>query len=850
MAGQKLLIGGCFLLVLLMLFGCSPAVSKPIVDPGLFVIQGVSSCINGTGYCMLGNNCSVDVDFLPDLGGGHCKGLRDAFTPKIDFICCRYNPLGKATSKPPTTTINSYTITDVFSLIDAEVANQQENEDEIPEDFNPENVIDIVGVVTDFTGIVGLVTRPWTGTFPTKATSPTTTPMTPETPSTTPAPFSPATPLDVEQIIVELQTEGTATETPPETTESYNEIPTETTGPSVANQQNKEPEVTTTFPSHRPVDEIENEDDQHEETEEVALAMVINNESASTLRPPSSSSSVSSLATPIPIPSETESTTTQISSFSSQTTHAPATSGYLFDENAIIFPDNPIVSHLPLLETEALEAETETIINALQDTLGSGNIQAVVGGSVSESGTGQQQGVESLNEIPLGLEHLGDIYQQQGSAGAGLAEIHQQQQESSTTGPAELPQQQQESLDAGLIQIHLLQPESSGAGLADNHQEHHESSDAGLVQSHLQQQELSGTALAETPQQHQQESSDGVLAETDMQQPAGTGIVGQELLDRYPEKPNVADYDYDYDYTDHQHLLQPVNKNICGFKGFKNYFGEGSASRILGGTVASTVEWCWVAAIMERRQSGDKYMCSGALVESDLVVTTATCLKKLKSRDVNKYIVVLGDSNLQEDLPYGIQFHRIMEVVTHPDYFTSGGAHANDVGVLRLRDHATLSDNVCLVCMTQQDAIFPAQSCTVAGYGIGDVPNNMLREVRDAVPSEGVLRQMSVPILKQQQCEASLHNMTGSEILAKSDYFLCAGGLDGTNACYSTMDGGSPLACEAGGRWFLAGVVSWTRDCEKQDVPNVYTRVSSFSNWIQATHLRMLGFLTHQITLT
>ncbi|XP_068225997.1 uncharacterized protein [Palaemon carinicauda] len=945
MAGRKIMIGVGSLLLLFSLLCFSPAVSKPIVDPGLFVIQGVSSCINGTGYCIMGDKCTVDVDFLPDTEGGHCKGLRTAFTPNIDFICCRYNPLGKATSKPPTTTINSYTITDVFSLIDAEVA-QHEGEDEIPEDINPENVIDIVGVVTDFTGIVGLVTRPWTGTFPTKAT---TTPITPSgTPSTTPAsPFPLATPLDIQQAIVELQTEGTVTETPSETTENYNEIPTEMTGPSVSNQQlNKDPEVTTSVPftSHKPLDETESEeiedeeDGDHEDTHEgegaqVMMGLVneesthgplssssssssstssplsssstssplssssvlsssssVSSSSSSSSSSPSSTSSVSSSSSsglsPSSSPSslttltpELDSTSTPLpSTFSTPaTTSSPVTSGYWFDENAIIFPDNPIIANLPLLETEALEAETETIINALLETLGSSSVQGSLEGSASQSGAGGQQGVSALNEIQLGMEHLAGIFQQQQdsagaglneiheqhesagsvpneihekqqeSEGTGLFEIHQQQQDSASAGLNEIPEQQQDSASTGLADIHQQQQESAGAGLLEIHQQQQDSASVGLVDIHQQQEDSAIAGLFEMHQQHQ-ESTDtadplGILEE-EQQESAGAGfgeVHSQEAAE------DAADYEYAYDYSDHQHLLQPVNKHICGFKGSKNYFSEGSSSRILGGTVATTVEWCWVAAIMERRRSGDRYVCSAALIESDLVITTATCLKKLKSRDVNKFIVVLGDSNLQEDLPYGIQFHRIREVVSHPDYFTSGGAHANDVGVVRLRDHATLSDNVCLVCLTQQDAIFPAQSCTVAGYGIGDVPKNMLREVRDTVPSEGVLRQMSVPIMKGKQCEASLHNITGSEILATSESFLCAGGLDGGNACYSTMDGGSPLACEVGGRWFLAGVVSWTRDCERQDVPNVYTRVSSFSNWVQATHLRMLGFLTHQV---
>lgn len=31
-------------------------------------------------------------------------------------------------------------------------------------------------------------------------------------------------------------------------------------------------------------------------------------------------------------------------------------------------------------------------------------------------------------------------------------------------------------------------------------------------------------------------------------------------------------------------------------------------------------------------------------------------------------------------MPYGVQYLDIAEIVAHPDYLTSGGAHANDIG--------------------------------------------------------------------------------------------------------------------------------------------------------------------------
>jgi len=65
---------------------------------GLFVIMGVHSCRAGAGYCLLGLDCTLDEDFLPDDQGGHCDGLRSAFTPSAHFICCRYNAANKTIS--------------------------------------------------------------------------------------------------------------------------------------------------------------------------------------------------------------------------------------------------------------------------------------------------------------------------------------------------------------------------------------------------------------------------------------------------------------------------------------------------------------------------------------------------------------------------------------------------------------------------------------------------------------------------------------------------------------------------------------------------------------------------------
>ena len=124
------------------------------------------------------------------------------------------------------------------------------------------------------------------------------------------------------------------------------------------------------------------------------------------------------------------------------------------------------------------------------------------------------------------------------------------------------------------------------------------------------------------------------------------------------------------------------------------------------------------------------------------------------------------------------------------------------------------SSHVRTICLPT-NARQQTQRCMISGWGETEI-GEQARTLQTAW----------LPLIPHQQCQAAYT----LEVFAEN---ICAGG-EGQDTCRG--DSGGPLACYTGGRFELAGVLSWgSSECGQIGKPAVYTSVVNYTQSILAT---------------
>ncbi|XP_046966256.1 tryptase-2-like [Vanessa cardui] len=228
------------------------------------------------------------------------------------------------------------------------------------------------------------------------------------------------------------------------------------------------------------------------------------------------------------------------------------------------------------------------------------------------------------------------------------------------------------------------------------------------------------------------------------------------------------------------------------------------------------------------------FKCGCTLISSKFTLTAAHCTKS--PRDPNlaspvPEIIRLGDKNII-DIP--VYFNKpidakISRIIVHPQYAAPKKYY--DIALMELAAPVEFTMNVqpaCLWNTFNTDTL--GTSATLTGWGVVETATRR-------TPPE--LQAAVVDIIDSEQCDTLLMASCSRHWCGIQDHQICAGKIEGgVDACQG--DSGGPLqmkiplsASREGSMHFVIGVTSFGIGCARPNLPGVYTRVSSFVDWIE-----------------
>ncbi|XP_039509593.1 chymotrypsinogen A-like [Pimephales promelas] len=249
--------------------------------------------------------------------------------------------------------------------------------------------------------------------------------------------------------------------------------------------------------------------------------------------------------------------------------------------------------------------------------------------------------------------------------------------------------------------------------------------------------------------------------------------------------------------------------------------------RVKDGDKAPKKAWPWMVSLHDPTC----HICGGSLISRQWVLSAAHCFfwDDGTPMDKDSILVYLGKMT-QRKKNWKQKMLKVQQVYTHGSY--NKGTLINDIALLHLSDPVKFNKYISSVSLVQSGSDFPVNTRSgIIGWGqIGHQVN---------LPYPGTLQEAEVFVMDSTLCQAELTQWNNQHQITNDK--ICAGDPTGKDTQHGDS-GGPIMSKEHCSKWVQFGITSWGFPSTNGKTLGVYTRVSSFQQWITGTIIKSEDF--------